>query len=220
MNSYYKFIHINSPILVQRLLYVSLTIVWYHHPLTPKYCRKNSNYTWNVFFRFGTKKFLFLGASWKIIVKKLINLLLLLPLNSQPLIKNKKSRLIILALKVRMITMGTTKVKIVSNDFLQALCKCPPIHWPSLMLNDPKICFCPCSHITEPWREKKKVSIHPNQGCKTENMTPMQSLNHLEREGDSTHKAILVYLNQLSTFQRGPTRHIPSKGVSVSLFLA
>jgi hypothetical protein len=49
-------------------------------------------------------------------------------------------------------------------------------------------------------------------------MTPMQLLNHLEREGDSTHKAILVYLNQLATFQQGPTRHTPSKGVSVSLF--
>ncbi len=49
-------------------------------------------------------------------------------------------------------------------------------------------------------------------------MTPMQILKHLEREGYSTHKAILVYLNQLATFQQGPTRHILSKGVSVSLF--
>jgi hypothetical protein len=48
-------------------------------------------------------------------------------------------------------------------------------------------------------------------------MTPMQLLIHLEREGDSTHKAILVYLNQLATFKRGPTRHIPSKGVSILL---
>ncbi len=50
-------------------------------------------------------------------------------------------------------------------------------------------------------------------------MTPMQFFNHLETEGDSTQKAILVYLNQLATFQQGPTRHIPLKGVSVSLFL-
>jgi hypothetical protein len=60
--------------------------------------------------------------------------------------------------------MNPTKVKIVSHDFLQALPECPPIHWPNLMLNDPKICFFPCSHITKPWREKKKVSIHPNYG--------------------------------------------------------
>ncbi len=114
--------------------------------------------------------------------------------------------------------MNSTKVKIISHDFLQALPECPLIHWPNQMLNDPKICFCPCSHITKPWREKQKVSIHPNHGCKTKNMTPMQLLNHFEREGNSTHKAILVYLNQLATFQRGPSRHIPSKGVSVSLF--
>jgi hypothetical protein len=111
--------------------------------------------------------------------------------------------------------MNPTKVKIVSHELLQALLECPPIHWPNQMLNDPKICFCPCSHITKPWREKKNGSIHPNHGCKTKNMTPMQLLNHLEREGDSTRKAILVYLNQLSSFQRGPTRHVPSKGVIV-----
>jgi hypothetical protein len=92
------------------------------------------------------------------------------------------------------------KVKIVSNHFLKVLPECPPIHWPSQMLNDPKICFCPCSHITKLWREKKKVSIHPTHGCKTKNITPMQFLNHLEREGDSTHKAILVYINQFATF--------------------
>ncbi len=39
-------------------------------------------------------------------MKKFINLLLLLPLNSQLLIKNKKSSLIILDLKVRMMTKG------------------------------------------------------------------------------------------------------------------
>jgi hypothetical protein len=70
--------------------------------------------------------------------------------------------------------INLTKVKIVLNDFSQALPECPPIHWPTQMLNDPKLCFCPCSHITKLWREKKKVSIHPNHGCKTKNMTPMQ----------------------------------------------
>jgi hypothetical protein len=84
--------------------------------------------------------------------------------------------------------MNPAKAKIVSIDFLQALPECPPIHWPSQMLNDPQLCLCPCSPITKPWREKMKVSIHPNHGCKTRNMTPMQFLNHLEKEGDSTHK--------------------------------
>jgi hypothetical protein len=114
--------------------------------------------------------------------------------------------------------MNPTRVKIVSNNFLQVLPECPPIHWPSQMLNDPKLCVCSCSPITKPWREKKKVSIHPNHGCKTKNMTPMQFLNHLETEGDSTDKAILVYLNKLATFQQGPARHIPKKGVSGSSF--
>ncbi len=113
--------------------------------------------------------------------------------------------------------MDPTKVKIVSNDFIHVLPECPHNHWPSQMWNDPKLCFCPCSSITEPWREKKKVSIHPNHGYKTKNMTSMQLLNHLETEGDSTHKAILVYLNKLATFQQGPARHIPSKGVSGSV---
>ncbi len=105
MNSFCKFIHFNSPILVQRHLFLSLTVFWYHHPPMHNYCRINSNYIWTVFFRFGTKKNLFLWGSWKIIVTKLINLPLFKPLNSQRLIKNKKSSFIILALKVRM-TMG------------------------------------------------------------------------------------------------------------------
>ncbi len=97
--------------------------------------------------------------------------------------------------------MNPTKAKIVFNDFLQALPECPPIHWPSQMLNDPQLGFCPCCPIAQPWRGKMKVSIHPNHGCKTRSMTPMQLINHLEKEGDSTHKAILVYLNKLATFQ-------------------
>ena len=65
---------------------------------------------------------------------------------------------------------------------------------------------------------KKKVSIHPNHGCKTKNMTPMQFLDYLKTDGDSPHKVILVYLNKLATFHQGPARHIPSKGLSGSLF--
>ncbi len=71
------------------------------------------------------------------------------------------------------------------------------------MLNDSQLCFCPCSPITKPPRKKMKVSIHPNHGCKTRSMNPMQLMNHLEKEGDSTHKALLVYPNKMATFQLG-----------------
>jgi hypothetical protein len=42
-------------------------------------------------------------------------------------------------------------------------------------------------------------------------MTPNQPINHLKNEGDSTHKAILVYLTKLASFQQGPTRQNPAK---------
>ena len=44
--------------------------------------------------------------------------------------------------------MNLTKAKNVSSKFLEALSECPPIHWPSQMFNDPKLCFCPCSTRT------------------------------------------------------------------------
>ncbi len=43
-----------------------------------------------------------------------------------------------------------TAVMIVSNNFLKALPRCPTIHWPSQMFNDPQHCFCPCSTNTKP----------------------------------------------------------------------
>jgi hypothetical protein len=36
-------------------------------------------------------------------------------------------------------------------------------------------------------------------------------MNHLKNEKDSTHKAILVYLTKLASFQQGPARKNPSK---------
>jgi hypothetical protein len=97
--------------------------------------------------------------------------------------------------------MNPAKPKIVSNDFLEALPKCSPIHWPSKMFNDPQPCFCPCSTNTKLWRDKMKVSIHPNQGCKSKNICPKQLINHLKKEEDDTHKTILVYLTKLASFQ-------------------
>jgi hypothetical protein len=50
--------------------------------------------------------------------------------------------------------MKLTKARIVSNNFLQALPECQTIHWPSQMLNDLQLCFCPCSTNTKSWRGK------------------------------------------------------------------
>jgi hypothetical protein len=89
-----------------------------------------------------------------------------------------------------------TRALIVSNEFLKALPECPTIHWPSQMFNDPQLFFCPCYTNTKPQREKIKVSIHPDHGCKSKNMTPNQLINHLKNKEDSNHKAILVYLTK------------------------
>ncbi len=99
--------------------------------------------------------------------------------------------------------MNLTKAKNVSSKFLEALSECPPIHWPSQMFNDPKLCFCPCSTNTKEWRDKMKVSIHPNHVCKSKNMHPKLLINHLKNKKDDNHEAILVYLTKLSSFQRG-----------------
>ena len=56
-----------------------------------------------------------------------------------------------------------------------------------------------------------KVSIHPNHGCKSKNMTPNQLINHLKNKEDSNHKAILVYLTKQASFQQGPARKNPAK---------
>jgi hypothetical protein len=52
-----------------------------------------------------------------------------------------------------------TKTPIISKDFLRALPLCPIIHWASQMCNNPKLCFCPYSSHSRPWREKIKSSF-------------------------------------------------------------
>jgi hypothetical protein len=101
----------------------------------------------------------------------------------------------------RVMTLQRPRLSPMISYFLQALPKCPTMHWPSQMLNDPQLCFCPCSTNTKPWREKMKVSIHPNHGCKSRSMNPNQLINHLKNKEDSTHKAILVYITKLASFQ-------------------
>jgi hypothetical protein len=48
-----------------------------------------------------------------------------------------------------------TKAPIILKDFLRALPHCPIIHWASQMKNNPRLCFCPCSILSHPWREKE-----------------------------------------------------------------
>jgi hypothetical protein len=62
-----------------------------------------------------------------------------------------------------------------------------------------------------------KVSIHPNHGCKSKNMTPKQLINHLKNKKDYTHKAILVYLTKLASFQQGPAKKKPAKNTRYAL---
>ncbi len=79
------------------------------------------------------------------------------------------------------------------------------------MCDDPRLCFCPCSKYSSPWRDNKNIFIHHDHGCKATAMTPQELLKHLKTAGDSTHGAIFVCacvveespndaLNSLDTF--------------------
>jgi hypothetical protein len=70
-----------------------------------------------------------------------------------------------------------TKTTIILKDFLRAFPHCPIIHWVSQMLNNPKICLCPCSKHSSPWRENNKIFIHDDHECKMGLMTPQELLN-------------------------------------------
>jgi hypothetical protein len=100
-----------------------------------------------------------------------------------------------------LLAQNPTKSKIVSNNFLTALPSFPTIHWSSQMFDDPNHCLCPCSANTKLWREQTNISVHPSHGCMSRKMTPNQLINHLKNKGDSTHKAIFVYLTKLASFQ-------------------
>jgi hypothetical protein len=73
-----------------------------------------------------------------------------------------------------------TKTPIILNDFLRALPLCPIIHWVSQMFNKPKLCFCPCSKHSSPWRENNKIFIHDDHECKMGLMTPQELLKNLK----------------------------------------
>ncbi len=87
-----------------------------------------------------------------------------------------------------------TKAPIVSKDFLRVLPHCPIIHWASQMWNNPKLCFCPCSISSQPWREKNNIFIYDDHGCKATAMTPQELLKHLTNQGDYSHTAASIYL--------------------------
>jgi hypothetical protein len=67
-----------------------------------------------------------------------------------------------------------TKTPIILKDFLRALPHCPIIHWASQICNNPKLCFCPCSIHTRPWRGKNKIFIHDYHERKMGLMTPQE----------------------------------------------
>ncbi len=56
---------------------------------------------------------------------------------------------------------------------------------------------------------KKNIFIDDDHGCKATAMTPQELLKHLKNEFDSTHKAILVYLQTLNSFNQGHARQDP-----------
>ncbi len=93
-----------------------------------------------------------------------------------------------------------TNAPIILKDILRALPHCPIIHWVSQMWNNPKLCFCPCSISSQPWRGKNNIFIDDDHGCKATAITPQELLKHLKDEGDSTHTAISIYLQTLNTF--------------------
>jgi hypothetical protein len=87
-----------------------------------------------------------------------------------------------------------TKTPIISKDFLRALPHCSIIHWAFQMDKNPKLCFCPCSKHSSPWRENNKIFIHEDHECKMGLMTTQDLLKHLKNEGDCTHTAVYIYL--------------------------
>jgi hypothetical protein len=72
-----------------------------------------------------------------------------------------------------------------------------------------KLCFCPCSNSSQPWREKSNILIKDYHGCKATARTPQELLRHLKNEGDCTHTAISIYLQTLNSFSRGHVRQDP-----------
>ncbi len=91
-----------------------------------------------------------------------------------------------------------TKTPIILKHFLRVLPHCPIIHWASQMKNNPKLFFS-CSISSQPWREKHNIFIDDDHGCKATAMTCQELLKHLKNEGDSTHRAVFVYLETLNS---------------------
>jgi hypothetical protein len=77
------------------------------------------------------------------------------------------------------------------------------------MKNNPKVCFCPCSISSQPWKEKSNIIHDDDHGCKATAMNPQELLRHLKNEGDSTHTAISIYLETLNSFNQGHVRQDP-----------
>jgi hypothetical protein len=107
----------------------------------------------------STEKYIFLLGDWMTIAMKLIYLLLWQKIkyfeNSHatdeftPDFEGKDD-------DNYSLLQNPTKTPIISKDFFRVLPHCPIIHCASQMDQNPKLCFCPCSTHSSPWRENKK----------------------------------------------------------------
>jgi hypothetical protein len=108
-----------------------------------------------------------------------------------------------------LLLQNPTKAPIILKDFFRALPHCPIIHWASQMCNDPRLCFCPCSKHSSPWRENNNIFLHHDHECMVALMTPQELLQHLRHVGNATHTAIIIYLQTLHTYSQGHVRQDP-----------
>jgi hypothetical protein len=151
----------------------------------------------------------FLLGNWKTIAIKLIYLLLWQQINILRLFF--KTKMIFPDFEGKdddrsLLLQNSTKTPIISKTFLRALPHCPIIHWASQISNDPRLCFCPCSKHSSPWRDNNNIFIHHDHGCMVGLMIPQELLRHLSSEGDSTHTASSIYLETLNIFSQGNIR--------------
>ncbi len=122
--------------------------------------QRAKNYFYNVLHPFGTETYMFLLGNPKSIAMK-------------PIYPPSKPRWFPPDFEASddddelSCLQNPTKTPIILKDFLRALPHCPTIHWASQKCNNPKICFCPCSISSQPWREKNngknwKIYMHPS----------------------------------------------------------
>jgi hypothetical protein len=120
------------------------------------------NYFFNVLHTFSTETYVFLLGNQKSINKAHLSAVMAAILYSENLLQSQDEESPDYEPSdeedVYSHLQNPTKTPIISKDFLKVLPLCPIIHWASQMKNNPKLCFCPCSNSSQPWR-KKIISI-------------------------------------------------------------